>query len=434
MMERGYTEPENAQRLFEFRKPQPFLLRPLTELEMIIVDKWISYYKARHRRGHERVPANDLEWPFIKHLRNKHFDVSGLEPFQRTSETLFQNLFVYAPGIVPFVAIRRLSSFNIRPTLDERRDAFREIVEMYRADHGENALPDKAAFKAFHADRVFLPRTGIIAPAWEVFLTQPERNGSIAMLDIYRFYCEGYDKVSPFLIDETFTHNPLSDQDFINDYHAVHVWLKEMFPYNESKWTPSLDDISVHNAEHGGLSLKSYRRWITNSQAGAPEDQRSFEWLQQQLGLEVKTRKKGYPEVRRFSTEQLRRIIEQAWERQNPEGFQPRKGILIDPVARVDFPKIKRIQMSIYDEFGTLDPSACVARGVPDEWIPSFSVVQKKYPGGYMGLLRDIENDYAPHDGITFTKIKQIKAMQFNLTSGRNVPDRAPRAIGRTLN
>jgi hypothetical protein len=160
----------------------------------------------------------------------------------------------------------------------------------------------------------------------------------------------------------------------------------------------------------GGVPWNVYESWLyhgTELLGETPKNAvRSMEWLRDQSGINAERSFVRRPKSNPSGYWTKPRILEnfcEAWRSTNPRGFIPSQRMLADPPTAKDIESIARIQASILQTYGELVPEVCQERKVPSVQIPSFSTIKERYPGGYQGLLADIERRYGPNGGIRFS-------------------------------
>ncbi len=423
-----FLDPSLVKPQFNTRQTQPFTLRPFTPFEEAILRSWCEFCRRGNGKGNISLSESSQESKFLKYLEKKHYDITMIDRYHHGPIKLFQNLYVHAPRISLIRALRRASGFSFHLTSQERVSAFREVVDHHRRLNGENTLPHFMDFREYNQQRLFLPITGIISPAPNVFRRESGKETGFDFEELYPYYFKVPEEISDELIIQNFSKRQLNDDLMIANYQDVHDWLKSIYPDDPNRWIPAVPDIDAYADKEGGLTWAQYCVWIQNRNGDSQD--RSLQWLRRQVGLNESRKRTVKLPVKQWQPEEIISIFLKVWELQNPQGFKPRV-YLADPPSVKTLEKVRKIQQEIIEEFGELRRAACEKRGVPSDVVPKFAAILVSYEGGYQKLLADIENQIGPRDrsGIVFTNNVQKSALvRFARQNGLN-PDNTPTAV-----
>lgn len=431
-MGRKHINPDIVKPIFDLDQQHPFLLRPLTGYEKSVVGHFRNFYRSRIANSGR--PTSEFRDEFIKQLIARGFAGYLFRRENGTEDrTLFQNLFKSKPDITLLPAMSRIVGLHHVLTESELRDGFRELVEIHKNHTGKYL--SWADMARYHKQRLFLPKTGILAPdplryqkrAKEIDPSAPTHGVSF----FYRAYFEIPREISTDDFAKIEAGHWHSLEDLIDNLRKVQKWMLEVYPNVPGSITPSRVDIeSYANNFEDGISWNVYESWLyhgTELATPTPHDAvRSLDWLREQCGFdEARTfqrRSKSNP--RGFWTpEKIRESFCEAWRIASPSGFRPSFRILADPPTLQTIERMAREQALILDTFGFLDTEVCQERSVPCSQIPSVSTIKERYPGGFQKLLADIEMRYRPDGGIQFSSGVQLTRLA-HMHNKSNSPDR----------
>ena len=419
---------ENEIRLtFDISKDQPFLIREMTGYEQSIAKHWIHFYRQKLQR--RSCYPHEVYGEFFNKMRRKNYGAGVFTNRLDGENILFQNLFVHAPKITIAAALARLAGTTIIPTDAERKLAFMEVVALHQEKHGKDVLPTWNDFRDYAKQRLFLPKTGILALGYETLTRDHEGEGPKDVVDFYRRY---YEIPGPEISLEAISRiskPTYSLEDLIENYKRVYEWIRESDPDLEDGIIPSKTDIEAFHLEQGGLPWRPYDSWITET------EQRSLESIANLAGFE-RTKRLTVPTNRMpngfWTEERIRERFLEAWKAPNPQGIDLSIGRLWDPPTSGELSRINKLHNRMKKENGgVLDAEACAQKTppLPAVEVPGPKTIADSYPGGYLKLLKDIEDKHGRGMPMRFSNRTSLAGLYRSFKEKNMKPSEVPLAV-----
>lgn len=449
-----YASPKLVKRQFNLELGQAFLLRPLTPLEIEIVDHWIDFYSKENKSKKKNLPASALQTKFRKYLAAQGYD-AGLFDVRAKEKgiLLFQGLFKASPQIDFLTAVKRCTGNEINVSELEARLAFREFAInflYYRPEaRFERRLPNFEDIQSAHESKLFLANTGIILLSKHIIKhrDRPFKTNEICLY--YAYYFDLPREISFELLEAVMPSE--------KNLQALSERLKQIVDAISIEFDVALPVLVLDGADlrDNYFKLMTYAsnlfKYINSKD---PELRTNMELFTKDFNKIDQVPKnincangnvviKHIPVKLNWTPKEIRENFIEAWKASNPYAYIPEDGVLIDPPSTKKLIKIREIQLDIVKRLGYLDEEECERLNVSTIPVISSPEITKKYPGGYQQLLRDIENmvwpsietddiDIARNDnGITFTDKRQLKGLVNAYINNERSFEESPRAVVR---
>lgn len=389
-------------------KGQPFLYRPFHEIEIELVREWVDFFNnpSRDLIGARNV---DFDNSFRSHLTSRGYYHATLRPTNGQGLQAFQNLFIAKPAIDLVSAVRRTCGNDIVLTPIEKRLAFREFVEHFRARaDATHPLPTLNDFDRAHQDRLFLPNTGVICPSRSPFC-RPALPLSTKQLFVY--YTQFFDLPREISFDDLATILPEKFEFVRNAYTKMTRYREELERQGYGSLPelefPVGDNVNEFHemAARASTFFSTVDAFDLQRQAILKEFDNRYGGIDREISPEERPKPLSvHPKIHRqknvLSPEEVRKVFIATWQLTNPDGYKPGEGILADPPLAKWLKDVRDTQYQLIRRDGALSDEICSALKIPSFVVPTGPEISN-YEGanggrGYAALLRDIEDALWP--------------------------------------